>query len=145
MATIIASMPEAVGARCRSRPPLSVIMFNGTADPVIPYRGGDVGFSGLQGRVWPVERTAAHLAARNGCTVGTKAVVSGGAQPGAIRVVKLDWRRCSSERGVTLYRVEGGGHQVFGATNFLPFLLGSGTRRMSAPDIIMAAFRRREL
>jgi poly(3-hydroxybutyrate) depolymerase len=59
--------------------------------------------------------------------------------------MKLDWTRCSSERGVTLYRVEGGGHQVFGSTNFLPLLLGSGTRRVSAPDVIMAAFSKGEL
>jgi polyhydroxybutyrate depolymerase len=145
IATIIASMPETVGAACRSRPPMSVIMFNGTADPVIPYRGGEVGFSGSQDRVWSVERTAVFLAARNGCTTGSKAVVSGHAAPGTIRVVKLDWTRCSSERGVTLYRVEGGGHQVFGSTNFLPLLLGSGTRRVSAPDVIMAAFSKGEL
>lgn len=145
IATIIASMPEAVGARCRSGLPMSVIMFNGTADPVIPYRGGAVGVGGLQGRIWPVERTAAFLARRNGCTAASKALVSGRRGPGRIRVVKLDWTRCSSERGVTLYRIEGGGHQVFGSTNFLPLLLGSGTRRVSAPDVIMAAFGKGEL
>jgi polyhydroxybutyrate depolymerase len=145
IATVIASMPESVGAACRTRPPLSVLMLNGTADPVIPYGGGDVGFSGLQGRVWSVERTAAFLARRNGCTAGSKAVVSGRVGPGTIRVVRLDWRRCSSERGVTLYRVEGGGHQVFGSTNFLPFLLGDGTRRLSTTDVIMAAFSKGEL
>jgi polyhydroxybutyrate depolymerase len=145
IAVVIASMPEAVGARCRSRAPMSVIMFNGTADPVIPYRGGEVGFSGMQDRVWSVERTAVFLAGRNGCTAASKAVVSGRAAPGSIRVVKLDWTRCSSERGVTLYRVEGGGHQVFGSTNFLPLLLGSGTRRVSAPDVIMAVFSKGEL
>ena len=75
----------------------------------------------------------------------SKTVVSGRAAPDAIRVVKLDWTRCSSEHGVTLYRVEGGGHQVFGSTNFLPFLLGSGTSHVSAPDIIMAAFSKGEL
>lgn len=145
IATVIASMPEAVGARCRSRLPMSVLMFNGTADPVIPYRGGAVGFSGLQDRVWSVERTAVFLAGRNRCTAGSKAVISGRVARGSIRVVKLDWTRCASERGVTLYRIEGGGHQVFGSTNFLPLLLGSGTRRVSAPDVIMAAFSKGEL
>jgi polyhydroxybutyrate depolymerase len=145
IATVIASMPEDVGTRCRSRAPMSVLMFNGTADPVIPYRGGDVGFSGMQGRVWSAERTAVFLARRNGCTAASKAVVSGRPVPDTMRVVKLDWRRCRSERGITLYRVEGGGHQVFGSTNFLPFLLGSGTRRVSAPDVIMAAFAKAEL
>jgi polyhydroxybutyrate depolymerase len=145
IATIIASMPARVGARCRSRLPMSIIMFNGTADPLIPYRGGAVGVGGLQGRIWPVERTAMFLARRNGCEGFSKAIVSDRDAPGRIRVVKLDWTSCSSERGVTLYRVEGGGHQVFGATNFLPFLLGSGTRRVSAPDVIMAAFIKGEL
>jgi poly(3-hydroxybutyrate) depolymerase len=51
--------------------------------------------------------------------------------------------RCSSERGVTLYRIEGGGHQVFGHTNFFPLFLGSGTSRISAPDTIMAEFAKR--
>jgi polyhydroxybutyrate depolymerase len=145
IATVIASMPELVGARCRARAPKSNLMFKGTADPVVPYRGGDVGFSGLQGRVWSAERTAVFLAGRNGCKAASKALVSGRPVQGTMRVVKLDWRRCGSERGVTLYRVEGGGHQVFGSTNFLPFLLGSGTRRVSAPDVIMAAFAKGEL
>jgi polyhydroxybutyrate depolymerase len=145
IATIIASMPETVGARCRTGSPMSVIMFNGTADPLIPYRGGEVGVSAWQGRIWSVERTAVFLAQRNGCKASSKAVVSGRPAPGTIRVVRLDWTRCSSERGVTLYRIEGGGHQVFGSTNFLPFLLGSGTRRVSATDVIMAAFSKGEL
>jgi polyhydroxybutyrate depolymerase len=146
IATVIASMPSAVGKACRSRGPMSVIMLNGTADPLVRYGGGEVGVSGLQGDVWPVERTAAFLGRRNGCASASKALISGrrGAS-GEIRVTRLDWRQCSSERGVTLYRVEGGGHQVFGVTNFVPFLLGPGTNRISAPSVIMAAFAKGEL
>src|SRR5262245_21620187 len=40
---IIASMPGGVGAGCHLRKPMPVIMFNGTADPLIPYGGGAVG------------------------------------------------------------------------------------------------------
>jgi polyhydroxybutyrate depolymerase len=138
-AIIIASMPTDLGARCHLKRPMPVIMFNGTADPVIPYGGGDVGFSGLQGAVWPVERTAVFLASTNGCRSGTKAVVAGGAAADAIKVVKLDWKPCS-QQGVTLYRVEGGGHQVYGRTNYLPLFLGAGTKLVSVPDTIMSAF-----
>lgn len=161
--TIIASMPETVGAACRARRPTSVVMLNGTADPLIPYRGGKVGFSSWQGRVWSAEGTAAFLARHNGCGAATTAVVArggdgasnGGAKAGArvrgtgraaageggvTRVARLDWTHCSSGRGVTLYRVKGGGHQVYGATNFLPMLLGPGTRLVSGPRVIMAAF-----
>jgi polyhydroxybutyrate depolymerase len=140
--TIIASMPAAAGARCRPRRPVPVIMFNGTADPLIPYRGGGVGFGGWQGRVWSAEGTAAFLARGNGCGGRSKARLGGSLPPTAIRITRFDWQRCSSERGVTLYRIEGGGHQVFGHTNFFPLFLGAGTNRISAPDIIMAEFAR---
>jgi polyhydroxybutyrate depolymerase len=139
---IIASMPTEVGARCRIGHPMPVIMFNGTADALIPYGGGEVGFSSLQGSVWPVERVAVFLAQQNGCEPLSKRVVAGGAAPDTIRVVKLDWGRCDT--GVTLYRVEGGGHQVYGHTNFFPLFLGPGTNRVSAPDVIMTAFAARK-
>ena len=140
--TIIASMPAAAGGKCRPGRPVPVVMFNGTADPLVPYRGGGVGFGGWQGRVWSAEGTAAFLARGNGCGPASKVRLGGGA-PGAIRITRFDWERCSSERGVTLYRVEGGGHQVFGHTNFFPLFLGPGTARISATDIIMAEFAKR--
>jgi polyhydroxybutyrate depolymerase len=140
---IIASMPTDVGATCRLRRPMPVVMLNGTADGLIPYGGGQVGFSGLQGSVWPVERTAKFLAWGNGCGQGSKRVVAGDAQGGGIKIVRLDWGGCTSGRGVTLYRVEGGGHQVYGHTNYFPMFLGPGTERISAPDVIMAAFSER--
>jgi polyhydroxybutyrate depolymerase len=139
-ATIIASMPAAAGARCRPRRAVPVIMFNGTADPVVPYSGGGVGFGGWQGTIWSAEGTAAFLARANGCGPPSKALIGSGRQPKAIRIARFEWQRCSSRRGVTLYRIEGGGHQVFGHTNFFPWFLGPGTRRLSAPNTIMAAF-----
>jgi polyhydroxybutyrate depolymerase len=138
---IIASMPTEVGAGCRFRRPVPIIMFNGTADTLIPYGGGEVGFSSLQGSVWPVERTAVFLAHQNGCEPLSKRVVAVGAASDPIRVVRLDWGRCDGS--VTLYRVEGGGHQVFGHTNFIPVFLGPGTDLVSAPDVIMTAFASR--
>ena len=140
---IIASMPADMGARCRLRRPMPIVMFNGTADALIPYGGGEVGFSGLQGSIWPVERTATFLVRGNGCTQGSKAVAAGGRPGGGIKVVRLDWGACSSGHGVTLYRVEGGGHQVYGHTNFFPMFLGPGTDLISAPDLIMTAFSER--
>jgi polyhydroxybutyrate depolymerase len=139
---IIASMPTDVGAPCRLRRAMPVVMFNGTADPLIPYGGGPVGYSNMQGSVWPVERTAAFLARGNGCGPPSKRSVAGGGDADAMKVVVLDWSPCSTRHHVTLYRVEGGGHQVYGHTNYFPLFLGPGTDQLSAPDIIMAAFAR---
>jgi polyhydroxybutyrate depolymerase len=134
---VIASMPTEIGARCQVRRRMPVVMLNGTADTLVPYGGGEVGFSSLQGSVWPVERTAAFLARQNGCEPLSKRAIAGSASD-AIRVVRLDWGRC--DKGVTLYRVEGGGHQVYGYTNYFPLFLGPGTDQVSAPDVIMAVF-----
>jgi polyhydroxybutyrate depolymerase len=142
-ATVIASMPAAAGARCRPRRPVPVIMFNGTDDPLIPYKGGGVGLGGWQGRVWSAEGTAAHLARANGCAAHSTEPLGGSPSRRAIRIIRLDWHRCRSNGGVTLYRIEGGGHQVFGHTNFFPLMLGLGTDRISATDIIMTEFARR--
>jgi polyhydroxybutyrate depolymerase len=138
-ATVIANMPAGAGVSCRLRKPMPVMMFNGTADPMIPYNGGGVGLTGVRGSVWSTERTAAFIASANGCAEATTQRV-GGSAGDAIRVTKLDWAVCSSGRTVTLYRVEGGGHQLFGHTNILPMIFGPGTTLVSAPEIIVAAF-----
>ena len=56
---VIGSMPYNV-ARRRSRcgkEPVSVLMINGTADPIVPWDGGNVTFEDQAlGRVIPVER-----------------------------------------------------------------------------------------
>jgi polyhydroxybutyrate depolymerase len=137
-ATVVASMPSLVGASCRLDKPMPVVMFNGTADPVVPYRGGQVGLTGSYGEVWPVERTAAFLAWANGCARHVERAI--GSDGAATRVTRLDWSPCRSGQPVTLYRVEGGGHQVFGSTNFFSLVLGVGTNQVSAPEAIMAVF-----
>jgi polyhydroxybutyrate depolymerase len=140
-ATVIANMPAKAGADCRLRKPTPVVMLNGTADPLVPYKGGGVGFAGTRGEVWPAERTAAFIARANGCSSPSARAVSRSRKE-AIRVTRLDWRACSSGQPVTLYRIEGGGHQLFGHTNILPMLFGPGTTQVSAPDIIMDTFAR---
>jgi polyhydroxybutyrate depolymerase len=142
--TIIANMPASVGKGCRPQRSVPVVMFNGTADPLVPYEGGGVGFRGTRGSVWAAERTAAFLALSNGCgeQVGSKRLLDGGSGPHAdgVKVVRLDWSGCNSGRGVTLYRVEGGGHQIFGRGGAFRAFLGRGTDAISAPDTILAAF-----
>jgi polyhydroxybutyrate depolymerase len=138
--TIIANMPAGIGDGCQPKTPLAVVMFNGTADPLIPYQGGGVGFAGGHGKVWSAERTAAFLADVNGCTGPTDQPLPTGSPEGSTRVVRLDWSSCSSGRPVTLYRIEGGGHQVFGHTDIFPAILGRGTRLISAPEVMLELF-----
>jgi polyhydroxybutyrate depolymerase len=140
--TIVANMPASVGAGCWPGRPVPVVMFNGTADPLVPYEGGGVGFRGKRGSVWSAERTATFLALSNGCgeRAGSRGLVDGGARADSIKVVKLDWSDCKSRRSVTLYRIEGGGHQIFGRGGAFTAFLGPGTDQVSAPETILAMF-----
>jgi polyhydroxybutyrate depolymerase len=140
-ATVIANMPALVGADCRLHKAVPIVMLNGTADPIVPYKGGDVGLTGRYGKVWSAERTAAFLARGNGCTKGpSERPLGGSVREGRVHVTLLDWSACGSGQSVAFYRIEGGGHQLFGQTNILPAILGPGTDLVSAPEAVMAVF-----
>jgi polyhydroxybutyrate depolymerase len=138
--TLIANMPAGIGDGCRPKKPLPIVMLNGTADPLVPYGGGGVGFAGRRGIVWSAERTAAFLAEVNGCDGPATRPLATGAPGEVAKVVLLDWSSCSSGRPVMLYRVEGGGHQVFGRTDIFAAILGPGTRLISAPEVMLELF-----
>jgi polyhydroxybutyrate depolymerase len=134
-ATVIANMPTRIGERCAPRKPVPVVMFNGTADPLVPYEGGGVGFLGGRGSVWAAEETADV----NACA-GARALPLPVAS--RVQVTRIEWVYCRSGRPVSLYRFDGAGHQVPGQRSFLPFFLGRGTRALNAADEAFAFFRR---
>jgi polyhydroxybutyrate depolymerase len=135
--TVIANMPVATGAGCQPARPVPIVMFNGSADPWVPYRGGGIGPLALGGVVWGTERTADFMAHANGC--GARPTVSD-ASMDAMSVTRFVWTGCERRANVTLYRVNGGGHEVYGSRKFLP-AFASGRRHMvSAAETIIAAF-----
>lgn len=138
--TVIANMPEGIGQNCHPKKSVPIVMFNGTADPLVPYEGGGVGFAGRRGNVWSAERTATFMASTNGCGASAMPTRLGNAPDAATKIVRLDWSGCSSGQAVSLYRVEGGGHQLFGRSSILTAVLGPGTQQISAPELIMELF-----
>jgi polyhydroxybutyrate depolymerase len=140
-ATVIANMPANVGARCAPRRPVPVVMFNGTADPLVPYDGGGVGFLGGRGSVWAAEETAEFMADVNACGAA-RAVPLPSSWNSRVHATRIEWTLCRSGSPVALYRFEGAGHQVPGQRQFLPLFLGRGTRALHAADEAFAFFHR---
>jgi polyhydroxybutyrate depolymerase len=139
-ATVIANMPTRIGARCAPRKPVPVVMFNGTNDPLVPYDGGGVGFLGGRGSVWAAEETAEFMADVNACEAVRALPLPVGSR---VQVTRLEWTLCRTGSSVTLYRMDGAGHQVPGQRSFLPLFLGRGTRAVRAADEAFAFFARR--
>jgi polyhydroxybutyrate depolymerase len=141
-ATIIANMPAGIGERCQVRKPQPLVMFNGTADPLVPYEGGPVGFAGQRGLVWRAERTADFMARVNGCAAMQARPLPVETSNEIVQVARLAWAPCRAGGPVTLYRLENGGHQVPGRPEVLPRLLGLGSLQINAAEEAIRTFTR---
>jgi polyhydroxybutyrate depolymerase len=103
---------------CPHRTPVPVLQVHGTQDQCVPFEGGTCGTcfskvlplpgSDLSYACLPVPETLARLAAAYGCQAATKPTFSRGP------VHCETWQGCPGA-GVTLCRIDGGGHQWQGA------------------------------
>jgi polyhydroxybutyrate depolymerase len=105
IALLISAMPDVLGADCAFAKPLPALVINGTADSVLPYRGG---ISRGGDNLWPTEQMVSFLRKTNGCSGNTeRSGLSLGQQS-----VEIE-RATDCARGpVDFYRVVGGGHDV---------------------------------
>ena len=113
--------------KARRRP---IIIFHGTADPIVPYTGGHVG--GPSGTpVQPAETSAALWAGHNGCAPGPTETRLG------TQVVRLTWNGCVVP--VVMYRIVGGGHTWPGSSIKIT-ALGLTTEQVNATTAMWKFF-----
>ncbi len=116
---------------CADGPPVSVIAFHGTDDPVLPYAGGPIFGGG--GTSYPGAPPAMDgWASRAHCATTPERTAA------SAHVTLERWTGCAAGTTVELYIVEGGGHTWPGARP-VP-LLGATTEEINATDIILDAF-----
>lgn len=119
----------------------SVLIMNGTDDPINPYGGGKVtlfGF-GSRGNVRSARESAAYFARRNGIADPPRtariAQPEGSGRTFAERTV---WRSAGAE--VRLYTIHGAGHSIPQPHARAPRLLGRTHRALDAPAEIWSFF-----
>lgn len=139
---VAANMPKALAADCRPSAPVSVVVVNGTRDPIVPYRGGAVrvGLFGF-GEVLSTEETMALWARLNGCGPPAPPVaLPKRDRDGDSRAVQVDYD-CRGAR-LRLVRIEGGGHAWPGGMQFMPALLiGTVNRDIDAGAAAWSFFK----
>lgn len=141
IATVGANMPAALAATCRPSRAVPLVMFSGTADPLMPYGGGRVA-GPVGGVVLSAPETAAFWARRNAgaATSQTRTLVD--ADPGDGTTTEL----LEFTGDVALYRVHDGGHTWPGGTQYLPVrFVGKVSKDFSANEMIHAFFDRHVL
>lgn len=147
-ASVAMSLTDQSANFCRPARPVPMLMMNGTADPLVPFKGGRGTSRFAVDRFWPAERTLGFWRKNNGCEAKDAAAsdvedTDRGDRSTATRIDSL----CPPGRDVVLYRINDGGHRMPGAPDArFPRLantfLGPQNRDIDGAETIWAFFKK---
>ncbi|MEO0392607.1 MAG: PHB depolymerase family esterase [Pseudomonadota bacterium] len=150
VATINATLPETVAARCQPSAPMPILMIHGTSDPFIPFRGGMSTHMGQPaGPVLGAFETAEAWTRSNGCIgdVSLRRFPDAEIADGS-RVIAHRWNGCRTHADVVLYEIERGGPTWPGVSDQLnqlrKFVLGRPNMDIDAGEEIWSFFQYRD-
>lgn len=123
--------------------PVGLLVINGTADPLVPYQGGQVRVLGRpRGTIHSTDETMKRWAAFNACSGEPSTVLMPDRDPGdGTRPYDTVWTACEKHAQVRLIRVQGGGHTWPGGQQYLPpRVVGRVCRDFEAVPLIFDFF-----
>ena len=144
IAPVIANIPANIIGTCKPELPLPVLLMNGTADPLVPWDGGSVGFFGkTMGEVVSTADTVAFWTEHNQCSPVPKVELlpdRDGKDGSSVKVSTFD--NCLNSSEVILYTIIGGGHSFPGGNiPDRPLLLGRKNNDINAAEVIWDFFK----
>lgn len=112
IATVISAIPQNIENTLRPTHPVSVLMINGTEDPLVPWDGGLVKFGRKKnGYVISTDQTVKFWTDHNRCTPSATTTDLPDVSPNdGTKVTRTSYESCQSGSKVVLYKVIGGGH-----------------------------------
>lgn len=145
IAAVAGTLAQDYQPSCHPQQPVSVLQFDGTADPIVPYAGGavvDFGGRGEGGTVLSVDASTAFWARLDGCTkASADEALPSPARLDPTRVVRRQWQPCRGGSAVVRYKVVGGGHTWPGGPQYLPkFIVGRASRQLDASEVMVSFF-----
>ncbi len=136
--------PENFKCKLTGQGTSSVMIMNGTADPIVPFDGGEVSLFGMfikRGKVMSARNSAQYFANLNhiaGAPETNETTTADG-----FRVERDLWRD-SSKIEVELVAIHGGGHGMPQPYWSQPRLLGPTAREPNGPEVIWNFFARQQ-
>lgn len=144
VAAALANVPAPQNFQCRAGTQTpSVMIMNGTADPLVPYAGGEINLLGLfykGGQVLSSTASAQYLADRN--AIASEPQVSRTHTTQGARVEHLRWPAANGRTEVELVTLHGAGHGLPQPWARRPRLLGPSPMEPNGPALIWAFFER---
>ncbi len=150
VAAISAQVPEPENSKCLApKGPVSVLIMNGTADPIVPWEGGEASLFGFssRGQVKSTRETVAHWLAVNAVADEPEVTSFPDRDPDDGSTVTRSHWGVSGGDEVVLYTVHNGAHTVpggpeLGSRWLTAKYVGSTNRDIDAPDEIWRFFSR---
>jgi polyhydroxybutyrate depolymerase len=143
IAAVTATNTPDQASKCAPARQVSVMVINGTEDPIVPYNGGEVKLlGGSRGAVASTDDTIRFWTRLNKCEDKPAVEELPDSDPADnTRVKKISYGPCGGGSRVVLYRVEGGGHTWPGGLQYLfTRVIGYTSRDMNACDRISEFF-----
>ncbi|MFN2273630.1 MAG: alpha/beta hydrolase family esterase [Anaerolineales bacterium] len=140
-AAVIAELPAELD--CSPQAPLSILLMNGTEDPLVPWEGGLVHFLRRPlGRVLSTQATISFWVTAQDCPPDPEIAWLPDVDPeDGTRIRVETYAGCHGGSRVRLVAVEGGGHTWPGGSQYAPrFLLGAVSRDAAASELIWGFF-----
>ncbi|WP_197028157.1 PHB depolymerase family esterase [Bosea sp. 117] len=142
VAAIVANMPSALMRRCSPARPVPIVFFLSTADPIMPFNGGDVttfAGRGAGGAVASAGQTVDFWARANQCGPERSSRLPDRVDDGT-HVVQHDFSQCRAGAEVRFFEVIGGGHNWPGLGRSTPFT-GTATQDVDGTQASLDFFR----
>jgi polyhydroxybutyrate depolymerase len=141
IAAISSNLPAPDNMECQPMPMAkSVMVINGTADPVNPYNGGTNGRGTSNGRTISTDETVRYFANLNGLADPPQIVrLPHKNDSDQTWVEQISWT-APGKPSVVLYTIHGGGHVVPQPYWRFPRNVGAQTEDMDAPSVIWDFF-----
>jgi polyhydroxybutyrate depolymerase len=143
VAAVAANVPAPENFKCKpaGQGTSSVMIMNGTKDPLNPFGGGEVKFFGLlkRGKVRSSRESGQYFADLNGIKGAPEA--KGAQRTDEAHAEQVLWRN-GSKVEVELMAIHGGGHGLPQPYVRYPRLLGPTPREPNGPAVIWAFFER---
>ena len=129
-----------VGVACNPSRPVSVLEAHGTADPLVPFNGGNVRGRGGVSHSISVNSMVDKWRSADGCQGDPSAQVLPNVGDGTV-VHRFDSTACAASTEVVFYQIDNGGHTWPGGKQYLPkAIIGATTRAFDGSEAIAEFF-----
>jgi polyhydroxybutyrate depolymerase len=148
IAPVTANIAENLAEQYKPEYPLSLLLINGTKDPLVKYDGGAVGFGedGFgRGESISTDATINIWVKNNECSVSPLIEqIENKDKNDKCTAQKFIYGGCKNNTEIILVKIEGGGHTWPGASQYLPkFIVGTVCNDFNATEMIWEFFKSR--